>query len=134
MAPKFKMDAKTILSFKTCKFNYFFKFLQDYLNLANCSSFSWIFFFFFKFKMAKKFVMADFLHKNSWFFGSGTAEWNVPIFGYVLQLVLFYCKKIVASPKKSKRRHYSRWRRKCSYLSPNIFKNDIFVCISMTFF
>jgi hypothetical protein len=37
------MDAETILSFKTCKFNYFLKFLQDYLFgdlmiLANCSS------------------------------------------------------------------------------------------------
>jgi hypothetical protein len=34
------MEAKTILSFKTCiKFNYFFKFLQAYLNLANISTF-----------------------------------------------------------------------------------------------
>jgi hypothetical protein len=40
MAPKFKMDAKTILSFKTCKFNYFLKFLLDYLNLADSTSFS----------------------------------------------------------------------------------------------
>jgi hypothetical protein len=38
MAPKFKMDAKTILPFKTCKFYYFFKSLQDYLNLAKISS------------------------------------------------------------------------------------------------
>jgi hypothetical protein len=35
MAPKFKMDAKTFLSFKTCKFNYFKKFHQDCFNLAN---------------------------------------------------------------------------------------------------
>jgi hypothetical protein len=47
---------------------------------------------------------------------------------------MFYCKKIVASPKNSKWRHFSRWRRKCSYLSPNIFKNDIFVGFSMVFF
>jgi hypothetical protein len=94
MASKFKMNAQTILSFKTCKFNYFLKFFQDWLNLANCSS-STKKFFFLKFKMAEKFNMADFLHKNSWFFGSGsgTAEWNVLNFGYVILLALFYCKK-----------------------------------------
>jgi hypothetical protein len=31
------MDAKTFVSFKTCKFNNFLKFLQDYLNLADCT-------------------------------------------------------------------------------------------------
>jgi hypothetical protein len=45
--------------------------------------------------MAEKFNMADFLHKNSWFFGSGTAEWNVLIFGYVMLPVLFYLKKLL---------------------------------------
>jgi hypothetical protein len=47
---------------------------------------------------------------------------------------LFYCKKIDASPEKSKWRHYARWRRKCLYLSPNISKNDIFDCFSLVFF
>jgi hypothetical protein len=37
MAAEFKMDAKTLLSFKTCIFNYFF---QNCLNLANCSSYT----------------------------------------------------------------------------------------------
>jgi hypothetical protein len=35
---------KTILLFKTCKLNYFLKFLLDYLNLANFSSSSKNFF------------------------------------------------------------------------------------------
>jgi hypothetical protein len=35
--------------------------------------------------------MTDFLHKNSWFLGSGIAEWNVLVFGYVILLTLFYC-------------------------------------------
>jgi hypothetical protein len=52
--------------------------------------------------MAEKFNMADFLHKNSWFFGSGTAGWYVLIFGYVILFLLFYFKKFVASPEKSK--------------------------------
>jgi hypothetical protein len=46
--------------------------------------------------MAEKYNMADFLHKNSWFFVNGTAEWNVLILGYVILLALFYCKKFVA--------------------------------------
>jgi hypothetical protein len=54
MAAEFKIDAKTLLSFKTCKINYFLTFLQHCLNLAS------------------KFNMADFMHKNTWFFGSGT--------------------------------------------------------------
>jgi hypothetical protein len=54
------MEAKTILSFKTCiKFNYFFKFLQAYLNLANISTFKKIL------KIQNGLNMADFLHKNS---------------------------------------------------------------------
>jgi hypothetical protein len=32
--------------------------------------------------MAEIFNMADFLHKSPWFFGSGTAWWNVLVFGY----------------------------------------------------
>jgi hypothetical protein len=43
--------------------------------------------------MAEKLNMEDFLQKNSWYFGSGTAEWNILIFGYVIRLMLFYCKK-----------------------------------------
>jgi hypothetical protein len=42
--------------------------------------------------------MADILHKNLIF--RRTAEWNVLFFGYVT--ALFYCKKFVASPEKSK--------------------------------
>jgi hypothetical protein len=41
--------------------------------------------------MAEKFNMADFLHKNSLIFGSGTAEWNLFIFGYDILLTLFNC-------------------------------------------
>jgi hypothetical protein len=37
MAVEFKMNVKTVLSFKTWNFNYFLIFLQDCLNLANCS-------------------------------------------------------------------------------------------------
>jgi hypothetical protein len=37
MAAEYKMDAKTFLSFKTCKFNYFLIFLRNCLNLANFS-------------------------------------------------------------------------------------------------
>jgi hypothetical protein len=44
MASEFEMDAKTFLSFKTCKFNYFLIFLQDCLNLVNCSSYTKKFF------------------------------------------------------------------------------------------
>jgi hypothetical protein len=41
--------------------------------------------------MAEKFNIADFFaQKFSWFFGSGTAEWNVLIFGCV-KVALFYC-------------------------------------------
>jgi hypothetical protein len=39
--------------------------------------------------------MADFLHKNSWFSGSETAEWNVLVVGYVLLLTPFYCNKLL---------------------------------------
>jgi hypothetical protein len=49
--------------------------------------------------MAEKFNKADFLYKNSWIFGCGSAIWNGLIFGKVVVLALFYCKKIVASPK-----------------------------------
>jgi hypothetical protein len=38
--------------------------------------------------MAEKFNMADFLHTNSCFFGSGTDEWNILIFGYVILLTV----------------------------------------------
>jgi hypothetical protein len=65
--------------------------------------------------MAKKFNMTDFLHKKFMIFWKRNR------------------KKTVASRKKSKWRQYSRWRQKCSYLSPNIFKNDIFVCFSLVF-
>jgi hypothetical protein len=41
--------------------------------------------------MAQKFNIADFLHKNSWF--SGSEMWNVLMFGNVILLTLFYCKK-----------------------------------------
>jgi hypothetical protein len=44
MAVEFKMDVQTFLAFKTCKFDYFFIFLQDCLNLGNCSSYTKIFF------------------------------------------------------------------------------------------
>jgi hypothetical protein len=38
MAPKLlKMDAKWLLSFKTCKFDFFTNFFLDYLNLDNFS-------------------------------------------------------------------------------------------------
>jgi hypothetical protein len=81
------------MKFQKFQFNYFLKFLQDYINLANCTSSSKIFFL--KIQNGQKIqYMADFLHKNSWFFGSGTAEWNVLIFGYVILLALFYCKKL----------------------------------------
>jgi hypothetical protein len=45
MAPEITMDVKTFLSFKTCKFNYFLKFLQNCLNLAYFSSSTKQFFF-----------------------------------------------------------------------------------------
>jgi hypothetical protein len=43
--------------------------------------------------MSEKFNMADFLHKNSWFFGSGTTEENVLVFGYPIFQILYnrYC-------------------------------------------
>jgi hypothetical protein len=53
-------------------------------------------------------------------FGSGTAEGNVLSFGYVVFLTLFYFKRIVASRESSKRRLYSRWRRKCLYFSQKL--------------
>jgi hypothetical protein len=34
MAPKFKMDVKTFLLVKTCKFSFFFNFLLDCLNFV----------------------------------------------------------------------------------------------------
>jgi hypothetical protein len=43
--------------------------------------------------MVEKFNIADFLHKNSGFFGSENAERNVLIFGYVILLPLFYPSK-----------------------------------------
>jgi hypothetical protein len=46
------------------------------------------------------------------------------VFGYVTSHILFYSKKFVASPEKSKWRLYTRWPGKCLYFSPNIFKND----------
>jgi hypothetical protein len=78
--------------------------------------------------------MADFIHKNSWFFGSGTAEWNVLMLGYDIVLALLHCKKFVPSPVKSKWRLYSRWRLEFLYFSPNIFKNDILVHFSLIFY
>jgi hypothetical protein len=36
--------------------------------------------------------LVDFLHKNSWIFGSETTDWIVLIFGYVILLTLSYCK------------------------------------------
>jgi hypothetical protein len=63
------MDAKTFLSFETCKLIFFINFYKivkiwlivHLLQKKNISI---------KFKMAEKFTMADFLHKNSRFFGS----------------------------------------------------------------
>jgi hypothetical protein len=130
MVPNFKMDDKTLLSFKTCKLNYFLKLFQDCLNLANCSSFTTNFVFPKNSKWPKNSIWQIFCKKNSWYFVSETAEWNILIFGYVIRLMLFYCKKFVASTEKSNWRLFSRWRRKCLYLSPNIFKNDIFICFS----
>jgi hypothetical protein len=57
--------------------------------------------------MAEKINMVDFLHKNSWFFGSGTAELNVLVFGYYILPTLFNYKifkivKFVASRESSK--------------------------------
>jgi hypothetical protein len=124
MAPKFQIDAKTFLSFKTCKYNYFLKFLQDCLNFANyCSSFK-NFFFPKNSNWSKNSIWQNFCTKIHDF------ERIVLIFGYVILIVLFYCKKFVASPEKSKWRLISRWRRKCF----NIFKNDIFVHFSFVFF
>jgi hypothetical protein len=40
--------------------------------------------------------MADFLHKISWYFGSGTAEWNELIFGCI---ILFYIAKSLLQMK-----------------------------------
>jgi hypothetical protein len=42
--PNSRWMPKRVLSFKTCKFNYFFKFLQTCLNLANRPSFTKDFF------------------------------------------------------------------------------------------
>jgi hypothetical protein len=83
--------------------------------------------------MAEIFNMADFLHKNSCIFSSETAVCNFLIIGYVILFALFYCKKFVARSEKPKWHLYSRWRRKCLYLSRIFFKNDIFVLFSLFF-
>jgi hypothetical protein len=64
--------------------------------------------------MAEKFNIADFLHKNSLFFGS------------VIFLTLFYCKKFVASRESLKWRLSSRLRRRWLYFHP-IFSKIIFL-------
>jgi hypothetical protein len=120
LALKFKMDVKTFLSFKTCVFKYFFKFLQDCLNLELFIFFKIIFFL--KIQNGRKNqndrFFAQISYKYSWFFGSGTARWNVLIFGYVILLTLVYCKKIDASRERSKWRLYSRWRWKWNFSTP----------------
>jgi hypothetical protein len=88
MAPKFKMEAKTFLSFKTCKYDYFFKFLQDCLNLTYFSSLT-----------KKNYQKNSKWPKNSWFFGSGTTKWSVLVFGYVILLTLFTVTKIMSVVK-----------------------------------
>jgi hypothetical protein len=45
--------------------------------------------------MAEKFNMADFLHKNSWFYGSGTAEWNVLFLDMLHYLHCFIVKNLL---------------------------------------
>jgi hypothetical protein len=87
MAAEIKEVAKTFLPIKIIKTiileKNVFCFIFFYLKYNFCETiFSSCYIkkiFSSKFKIAEKFNMADFLHnsKNSWFFGSGTAECNV---------------------------------------------------------
>jgi hypothetical protein len=88
-------DAKMFLSFETCKFNNFFKFLQDCLNLTNCfwslvASVEWNFFFL-KIQNGRKIQYGRFFAQKFMIFWSlvATLEWNVLIFGSVVLLALF---------------------------------------------
>jgi hypothetical protein len=64
--------------------------------------------------MAEILNMADFLHKNLWFFGSGPAWWNDLNFWYVICLMLFYIKKFVASRENSKGRIFFKSSNFCA--------------------
>jgi hypothetical protein len=114
---------QNVLSFKACKVNYFLIFLQDCLNLPNCSSYT-----------KKNFNMADFLLKNPWFFGSGTAGWNVLIFGYVILLALFYCKKNLLPLLKNQNEVYIQDGVENVYIFHPIFSKMIFLLIFLLFF
>jgi hypothetical protein len=67
------MDAKTILSFETCKFDYSLKFLQDNLNLANFSSSSKKILFS-KIRNGRKIQYGRFFAQKFMIFGSRTTE------------------------------------------------------------
>jgi O-antigen/teichoic acid export membrane protein len=54
---------------------------------------------------------------NSWFFGSGAVAWNVLIFGYVILIALFYCKKICCQS----------WKIKMAYIFKIASKMFIFI-------
>jgi hypothetical protein len=76
--------------------------------------FSFVFgnFFHWKIKMAGKFIMKDdIFQKDSRFYYSTTAEWNVLFFWFVVVLMIYKNKNIVAMLRKSKWRLNPRWRR-----------------------
>jgi hypothetical protein len=122
MAPKFKMDAKMFLSFKTCKFNYFIIFLQDCLNWANRSCFQNTVFYK-NSKWPKNSIWQIFCTKIHDFLVGWMKYSNFCICHTTCTVLLL---KNCCQHWKIKMVSKSRWRRKCLYFSIFKLKNPKF--------